>query len=301
MKRFKTVRSSQSFLLLLRCFIILLFHYSLYQNCLIFFSEESDFLSAFASPKVSQSKPTNEVESTTIDVKEDSAASRREKRMRNRRERSLEEEVSTPTEENVERNDVGKEKREMRLERLNDNSLDETPRRRRNRAQKALDSARSSADSSLVSTPDNDSAKVDLESRSKPTVESPDSETKAYSPSVTSQLDSPIPQSQEDAATSSNVDESVVVDEVTVSEPKPVETEEVDTYAVDDKPSSLPDEADAREPEAEQTPETKTEEVVGTKSSYFYKKIISLLHSRYYAEACNEWRGPSPRLSVWAL
>ena len=25
-----------------------------------------------------------------------------------------------------------------------------------------------------------------------------------------------------------------------------------------------------------------------------------LLYSRYYAEACNEWRGPSPRLSAWA-
>ena len=29
-------------------------------------------------------------------------------------------------------------------------------------------------------------------------------------------------------------------------------------------------------------------------------KIESSLCSRYYAEACNEWRGPSPRLSVWA-
>ena len=27
--------------------------------------------------------------------------------------------------------------------------------------------------------------------------------------------------------------------------------------------------------------------------------IKSLLYSCYYAEACNEWRGPSPRLSVW--
>ena len=24
------------------------------------------------------------------------------------------------------------------------------------------------------------------------------------------------------------------------------------------------------------------------------------LHSQYYAEACNEWRDPSPRLSAWA-
>ena len=24
------------------------------------------------------------------------------------------------------------------------------------------------------------------------------------------------------------------------------------------------------------------------------------LYSSYYVEACNEWRGPSPRLSVWA-
>ena len=29
-------------------------------------------------------------------------------------------------------------------------------------------------------------------------------------------------------------------------------------------------------------------------------KIKSSLYSRYYAEACNEWRGPSPRLSAWA-
>ena len=29
-------------------------------------------------------------------------------------------------------------------------------------------------------------------------------------------------------------------------------------------------------------------------------KIKSSLHSRYYAEACNEWREPSPRLSAWA-
>ena len=24
------------------------------------------------------------------------------------------------------------------------------------------------------------------------------------------------------------------------------------------------------------------------------------LHSRYYVKPCNEWRGPSPRFSVWA-
>ena len=30
------------------------------------------------------------------------------------------------------------------------------------------------------------------------------------------------------------------------------------------------------------------------------KKIKSTLGSRYYAEACNKWRGPSRRLSVWA-
>ena len=28
------------------------------------------------------------------------------------------------------------------------------------------------------------------------------------------------------------------------------------------------------------------------------RKITSLLHSRYYIEACNEWRDPSPRLSA---
>ena len=30
------------------------------------------------------------------------------------------------------------------------------------------------------------------------------------------------------------------------------------------------------------------------------KKIKSSLYSRYYAEACNEWRDPSPQLSAWA-
>ena len=29
-------------------------------------------------------------------------------------------------------------------------------------------------------------------------------------------------------------------------------------------------------------------------------KIKSSLYSPYYAEACNEWRGPSPQLSAWA-
>ena len=29
-------------------------------------------------------------------------------------------------------------------------------------------------------------------------------------------------------------------------------------------------------------------------------KIKSSLYSRYYAEACNEWWGPSPRLGTWA-
>ena len=32
----------------------------------------------------------------------------------------------------------------------------------------------------------------------------------------------------------------------------------------------------------------------------FQKKIKSSLYSSYYAEACNELRGPSPRLSAWA-
>ena len=29
------------------------------------------------------------------------------------------------------------------------------------------------------------------------------------------------------------------------------------------------------------------------------KKIEPSLYSRYYAKACNEWWGPSPRLSTW--
>ena len=32
---------------------------------------------------------------------------------------------------------------------------------------------------------------------------------------------------------------------------------------------------------------------------FFYSQIKSSLYSPYYAEACNEWRGPSPRLSAW--
>ena len=31
-----------------------------------------------------------------------------------------------------------------------------------------------------------------------------------------------------------------------------------------------------------------------------YKKIKSSLYSRYYPEACNLWRNPSPQLSAWA-
>ena len=30
------------------------------------------------------------------------------------------------------------------------------------------------------------------------------------------------------------------------------------------------------------------------------KKIKFSLYSRYYTDACNEWRSPSPRLSAWA-
>ena len=30
------------------------------------------------------------------------------------------------------------------------------------------------------------------------------------------------------------------------------------------------------------------------------QKIKSSLYSRYYAEACNEWRGLSPRIGAWA-
>ena len=40
----------------------------------------------------------------------------------------------------------------------------------------------------------------------------------------------------------------------------------------------------------------------GTTNLKFTKKnqIKSSLYSPYYAEACNELRGPSPRLSAWA-
>ena len=34
--------------------------------------------------------------------------------------------------------------------------------------------------------------------------------------------------------------------------------------------------------------------------AFFKSKIKSSLYSSYYAEACNELRGPSPRLSAWA-
>ena len=29
------------------------------------------------------------------------------------------------------------------------------------------------------------------------------------------------------------------------------------------------------------------------------KKLKSSLYSRYYVEACNKWRGPSPQLTAW--
>ena len=31
------------------------------------------------------------------------------------------------------------------------------------------------------------------------------------------------------------------------------------------------------------------------------QRIKSSLYLRYYAETCNEWRGPFPRLSVWVI
>ena len=43
-------------------------------------------------------------------------------------------------------------------------------------------------------------------------------------------------------------------------------------------------------------------DVVSVCLDYFRNKPIkhkSSLYSRYYAEACNEWRGPSPRFSAW--
>ena len=39
--------------------------------------------------------------------------------------------------------------------------------------------------------------------------------------------------------------------------------------------------------------------VVSRCRGFIKKKIKSPLRSRYYTEACNEWRDPSPRLSVW--
>ena len=33
----------------------------------------------------------------------------------------------------------------------------------------------------------------------------------------------------------------------------------------------------------------------------YVKKIKSSLYSRYYDEACNEWRGSSPLLSAWTI
>ena len=37
-----------------------------------------------------------------------------------------------------------------------------------------------------------------------------------------------------------------------------------------------------------------------TKSNNIMSKIKSSLYSQYDAKACNEWRGPSSRLSAWA-
>ena len=129
------------------------------------FSESNDFISSFASPRASRA-PKTEVQA--IDVSEDKASSR-ERRVRNRREKA--EETSRTNEQPSSRLS---DKSEMRLERLNDSSLDETPSRRRRRARKAFDSARSSADSSLVSTPDCESTPTPGESASTPkTPESP--------------------------------------------------------------------------------------------------------------------------------
>ena len=40
---------------------------------------------------------------------------------------------------------------------------------------------------------------------------------------------------------------------------------------------------------------------LSARSNLSDKKIKSSLHSRYYTVACNEWRGPSLRLSAWAI
>ena len=37
------------------------------------------------------------------------------------------------------------------------------------------------------------------------------------------------------------------------------------------------------------------------KSMVSYFKIKPSLYSRYCAEACDEWRGPSPRRSAWTV
>ena len=37
----------------------------------------------------------------------------------------------------------------------------------------------------------------------------------------------------------------------------------------------------------------------GEKQAVEVQKKIKSLYSRYCAEACNKWRGPSPRLSAW--
>ena len=43
--------------------------------------------------------------------------------------------------------------------------------------------------------------------------------------------------------------------------------------------------------------------VLGGKNDNYVRNIIKIkssLYSRYYTEACNGWRDPSPRLSAWS-
>ena len=41
--------------------------------------------------------------------------------------------------------------------------------------------------------------------------------------------------------------------------------------------------------------------VLGAQANIKKNQIVIMQYSRYCAEACNEWRGPSPRLSVRAI
>ena len=232
----------------------------------IVFSAPSDFISAFASPRISRT--TAKTGEKTQKVEEVPGTSSRERRVQNRRQEE-EEKLSNASEEPSTRRT---DKSELRLERLNDTPVDETPSRRRRRTRKALDS-KSSADSSLVSTPDCESSPAvritpeDQESTSK----IPDSST----PTLDVQSESPVPEKIEtptDEPSSLPDEENQVADDDEPPFSKLVENEEcVRTSENPEVPDTVADDKDStvKKKVAEETSESvEPEEVSGKMSLY---------------------------------